>query len=219
MRLANIREQKAGGPGTDRSGRVAKPRNPEAARRLFGRGLEALQAGEERDAFAAFDCLAGYTGDAPDGLVAAAALGRELTDPDRTPEERADQFFDLFPGRVAHVFDAHADGGSEGPDRDPDPAERGQAVMTLDPPTTAWLVRNDLFAAAFRSLERGDLGQADRAFAEFLDRTADDPSAALRATVMLARAAIDAARSGNPCRPDPGHIVSQCVVSVIQARR
>jgi hypothetical protein len=28
-------------------------------------------------------------------------------------------------------------------------------VMPLDPPTMAWLVRNDLFASAFRLLERG----------------------------------------------------------------
>lgn len=219
MRLACIRDSKARSEEAKHPNEIAMPRNAEAAHRLFRRGVNAMRADEEGDAFRIFDRLADYTGEAPDGLVDAAKLGRVLLDPDLTPKEKADQFFDLFPGQIIHIYNAdQGDGvmGSLSPDSYGEP---GRAVMSLDPPTMAWLTYNDLFTSAFRSLERGDLDQADQAFAEFLDRTTDDPSACLRATAMLARAAIDASRSNEARRPEPDHIISQCVTSVIQARR
>jgi hypothetical protein len=60
-------------------------------------------------------------------------------------------------------------------------------VMPLDPPKMDWLTGNDLFTTAFRYLEQGELDEAHWAFAEFLERTKEDPSRSLRATAMLAR--------------------------------
>ena len=77
--------------------------------------------------------------------------------------------------------------------------ERRQATMPFDPPTMDWLTRNDLFTTAFRYLEQGELDEADRAFAEFLERTKDDPSRSFRATAMLARNAI-ASRQSAPAK-------------------
>jgi hypothetical protein len=49
------------------------------------------------------------------------------------------------------------------------------------------IARNELFASAFWLLESGKFEEADEAFAEFLRRADDGPSAFLRATVMQAR--------------------------------
>jgi hypothetical protein len=124
MRLASINE------GTKRSDdagrRRRRPWNAEAASQLFERGVAALRAGDEDHAFAVFDCLADYTGEAPAGLVDAARLGRDLTDPSRTPQELADQFFALFPGRVVHIFDVHRGEGATELPPDNRHGERGR---------------------------------------------------------------------------------------------
>jgi len=117
MRLANIHEQKSSGSGSGKANRSAKPRNAEAARRLFGRGPEALQGGEEWDAFEVSDGLAGHTEDAPARLVAAAILGRELTDPGRILSVGDEEFTrrmakaDRCPGGLADACLWMAEGG------------------------------------------------------------------------------------------------------------
>jgi hypothetical protein len=181
--------------------------------------MAAWRAGDEDAAFVAFDCLARYTGDAPNGLVDAARLGRDLTDPTRTPQEMADQFFDLFPGRVVHIFNLHrGEVATELPSADRH-GERGHAMTPLDPPTMTWLVHNDLFASAFRALQRGDLEEADQVFTEFLQRTKDEPSTSLRATVMLASRAIESHRSTHRNEPTQDRLLSQVLNSVKDCAR
>jgi hypothetical protein len=106
-------------------------------------------------------------GDAPPGLADGARLARDFVDPDLSPTQKTTQFFDLFPGRIVHIYDAHQGlGSSELPDMGEDESARMDG-----PPDLARLSRlsdNELFAFAFPSLERGDLDEANQIFAEFL---------------------------------------------------
>lgn len=178
-----------------------------------------MRTGDDEAAFRIFDRLSRYEGEAPPGLVDGAKLGRDLLDPDLTPTEKADQFFDLFPGRIIHIY--NADQGDEPAGLSPpdDRDEPARSVLPLDQPTMTWLTCNDLFTSAFRSLERGDLEEADRVFAEFLERTKDDPSASLRATVMLARNAIEAQRSSRESATEPEQVISRCLHSLLSSSR
>ena len=106
MRRATIREKKARDKEQERSA-IPTPRTAEDADALFRKGLRAMDARNDEEAFRIFDFLSRYTGDAPPGLVDGARLGRDLVDPDLSPTQNATQFFDLFPGRIVHIYDAH----------------------------------------------------------------------------------------------------------------
>jgi hypothetical protein len=106
MRLATIHEKKTRDREQERSA-IPTPRTAEDADALFRKGLRAMDARNDEEAFRIFDFLSRYTGDAPPGLVDGARLGRDLVDPDLSPTQNATQFFDLFPGRIVHIYDAH----------------------------------------------------------------------------------------------------------------
>jgi hypothetical protein len=104
MRLACIREIDARNEGSKRPD-IPMPRNAEAAIRLFERGLAALRAGDDHIAFAIFDCLSRYEGDAPPQLVAIAKVGKEFLDPERTAEQRAKTLYDFFSPTLIRVYE------------------------------------------------------------------------------------------------------------------
>jgi hypothetical protein len=116
MRLATIREKKALDKEQERS-IIPTPRTAEDADALFRKGLRAMDARNDEEAFRIFDYLSRYAGDAPPGLADGARLARDFVDPDLSPTQKATQFFDLFPGRIVHIYDARQGlRSSESPD-------------------------------------------------------------------------------------------------------
>ncbi len=215
MRLATIREKKARDKKPEQSG-IPTPRTAEEADALFWKGIRAMDERNDEEAFRIFDYLSRYEGEAPPGLVDGARLGRDFVDPDLSPTEKANQFFDLFPGRIIHVYDA--DQGLES--GEPPDGDEGE-LATMDEPADvarlSWLSNDELFAFAFHSLERGDLEAADHVLALFLERTQEEPATPLRATAMLARNVINAEASRRDELPKPDRIMTQCIEAIIQS--
>lgn len=194
MKLATISEKTASDNG-DQSADITMPRTWREADRLFDEAMAASESGDRELAYNIFKRLADYNGEGPSELRGSARKLRDFYAPDASPEARARMIrrempahfysIDIKKGTVAHWKES----------RDREHAGSGRATLQLDPPTLAWIVENDLIASAFRAFERGDLDEADRIFADFLLRTKEAPSTALRATAMLARQAIAAKRS------------------------
>jgi hypothetical protein len=92
---------------------------------------------------------------------------------------------------------------------------RGEGATELPPASR----HGDLFTTAFRYLEHGELDEAERAFAEFLARTKEDPSRSLRATAMLARNAIASRQSAPACEPAPQQFIAPLIDAVLDSAR
>jgi hypothetical protein len=106
MRLAEIREIMAHDKEPERMA-FPTPRTVEDTGVLFRKGLRAMADGNDEEAFRILDYLSRYEGDALTGLVDGARIVRDFVDPNVSPTQKAKRFFDLFPGRIVHIYDAH----------------------------------------------------------------------------------------------------------------
>jgi hypothetical protein len=165
MKLAAIREQKAHDKPPPGDG-VRQPRSADEAEALFWQGMREMESRDDEVAFEIFDKLSRDEGGAPPQLVATAKAVRDFLDPERTAEQKARAMLDFFSPTLVRVFPDDEAGPADEVFGEPD----RPTVMPLDPLTTDRLTRNDLFTAAFRCLEQGDLDEAD------LERTKGDPS-------------------------------------------
>jgi hypothetical protein len=104
MKLSAIREQKAHDHKAASAVEIRQPRNGDEVFALFGQAMRALEARNDELALQLFDALSAAEEIAPPQLVATATAARDLLDPERTTEQKAEAMFHFFTPTLIRVL-------------------------------------------------------------------------------------------------------------------